>query len=105
MVIEGYETYTTYLGRKREVGPKGKEGGDHFKNFIEAVRSRDKSTLNGPVETAHLSSALAHLGNISFRLGRQLEFNPSEERFVNDDEANQMLTRKYREPFVVPEKV
>jgi predicted dehydrogenase len=105
MVIEGYETYTTYLGRKREVGPKGNEGGDHFKNFIEAVRARDKSILNGPVETAHLASALAHLGNISFRLGRQLDFNPAEERFVNDDEANQMLTRKYREPFVVPEKV
>jgi len=105
MVIKGYETYETYLGKKREPGPKGKEGGDHYKNFIDAVRAHDKSILNGPVETAHLSSALAHLGNIAFRLGRVLEFDPHSERFVNDDEANTMLTRKYREPYVVPKNV
>jgi hypothetical protein len=108
MVIRGYNTYETFLGRKREPGPKGKSPGElanHFKNFIDAVRARDKSMLHGPVESAHLSSALAHLGNIAYRLERQLKFNPSAERFVNDNEADEMLTRKYRAPFVVPEKV
>lgn len=105
MVIKGYDTYETYLGREREPGPSGKAGGDHYKNFIDAVRARDKSILNGPVETAHLSSALAHLGNISFRLGRMLEFDPETERFKNDEEANAMLTREYREPYVVPKQV
>ncbi|MHC4568540.1 MAG: hypothetical protein ACYTE3_22610 [Planctomycetota bacterium] len=46
-----------------------------------------------------------HLANISYRLGRSLDFDPVEQRFVNDDEANAMLTRKYRKPFVVPVKV
>jgi hypothetical protein len=57
------------------------------------------------VETAHLSSGLAHLGNIAFRLGRQLKFDPKTEKFVDDADADAMLTRKYREPFVVPETV
>jgi len=69
------------------------------------VESRKTSDQNGPVETAHLASSLAHLGNISYRLGRQLEFDPGAERFVGDEEANGMLSRNYRAPFVVPEKV
>ena len=59
-----------------------KAGGNHFANFVKAVRSRKTSDQNGPVETAHLASALAHLGNISYRLGRQLEFDPKTEKFV-----------------------
>ncbi|MCL4853084.1 MAG: Gfo/Idh/MocA family oxidoreductase [Bryobacteraceae bacterium] len=105
MLIRGYNTYEVYLGQKREKGPSGKSGGDHYANFIKAVRSRKTSDQNGPVETAHLSSALAHLGNISFRLERQLTFDPATEKFVGDSEANSMLTRNYRAPFVVPEKV
>ncbi len=69
------------------------------------MRSRKTSDQNGPVETAHLSSPLAHLGNISHRLERQLGFDPVQERFVGDEQANGMLRRKYRAPFVVPEKV
>ena len=105
MLINGYDTYEVYLGQKREKGPSRKAGGNHYANFIQAVRSRKAEDQNGPVETAHLSSALAHLGNISCRLGRQLQFDPAMEKFVGDDEANRMLTRNYREPFVVPEKV
>ncbi len=105
MVINGYSDYKTFLGKEREPGPAGNAGGDHYKNFIEAVRARDKSMLNGPVETAHLSSGLAHLGNISYRLGRTLKFDPQNEVFINDPEANAMLTRQYRAPFAIPEKV
>jgi hypothetical protein len=105
MVINGYDQYEIFLGKNREPGPKGKAGGDHYANFIQAVRAHDKSLLNGPVETAHLSSALAHLGNIAYRLGRALEFDPSKERFVGDPEADEMLTRNYRDPYVVPRTV
>ena len=105
MVVNGYSKYETFLGKKKEVGPSGDAGGDHYKNFIDAVRAHDKSILNGPVETAHLSSGLAHLGNIAYRLGRVLDFDPSKERFVNDPEADKMLTRNYREPYVVPKRV
>jgi hypothetical protein len=103
MVVKGYDHYETFLGREREPGPSSKAGGDHYKNFIECVRSRDRSKQNGPVETAHLSSALAHLGNIAFRLGRVLTFDPKTEKFIADEEADRMLTRNYRAPFAVSE--
>jgi len=105
MVIKGYSKYETFLGQKKEPGPTGEKAPDHFGNFIQAVRKRDKSVLTGPVETAHTSSALAHLGNIAYRLGRVLTFDPATEQFVGDKDANAMLSRHYRQPFAVPEKV
>ena len=105
MVIRHYDAYDTYLGPKREPGPSRKGAGNHYENFIRAVRSRKKSDLNAPVETAHYSSALAHLANISCRLGRPLRFDPAAEQFLADAEADRMLTRAYREPFVVPQNV
>lgn len=105
MVINGYDTYKTFLGKDYKPGPSGKEGGDHYQNFIAAVRARDKSLLNAPIETAHLSSALAHLGNIAYRTGRTLKFDPATEKFIGDDEANTLLTRPPRSPFVIPDVV
>ncbi len=109
LVVKGYGTYEIYFGRGREPGPRRSDDGDqvplHVHNFVEAVRSRRPEILNGPVETVHYSSGLAHLGNIAYRLGRQLTFDPQSERFVGDTEADAMLTRDYREPFVVPQSV
>ncbi|MFT7035000.1 MAG: putative dehydrogenase [Cyclobacteriaceae bacterium] len=119
LVVDGYDKYKTFLGKNREPGKSGSDGGVsgsgmdrgaggtgvHFANFIEAVRKRDKSILNGPVETAHLSSGLAHLGNIAYKLERVLNFNPSSETFINDAEADKMLTRNYRKGFEVPDQV
>jgi len=107
MVIKGYGTYETYLGDKREKGPSRSESGElglHFQNWFEAIRARDMSMQNGPVQTGHVSSALAHLGNISYRLGRQLQFDPVAERFIGEGEheANGMLSRNYRAPYLLP---
>lgn len=105
MVIKGYDTYEVYFGDKREKGPARKADGDHFANWIKAIRSRKTGDQHGPVETAHLSSALAHLGNISYRLGRVLTFDPKTETFPGDKEANQHLSRIYRKGFSVPASV
>ncbi|MCF8379020.1 MAG: Gfo/Idh/MocA family oxidoreductase [Bacteroidales bacterium] len=110
MVIKGYDTYETYLGKGREPGPARSEKGEltlHFQNWFDSVRARDMSIQNAPVQTGHLSSSLAHLGNISYRLGRQLEFDPVSERFIGEgeNEANAMLSRNYRAPFILPEIV
>ncbi|MFH1068136.1 MAG: Gfo/Idh/MocA family oxidoreductase, partial [Candidatus Glassbacteria bacterium] len=77
----------------------------HRRNFIEAVRSHDPQHLTAGVLEGHLTSSLCHLANLSYRLGRQLEFDPSAERFIGDQEADRYLTRDYRPPYVVPEKV
>jgi len=104
-VVKGYDTYETFLGDKKEPGKNRKEGGDHYKNFIEAVRAHDPKMANAQVESAHLASALAHLGNIAYRTGRVLTFDPKKEQFVNDPEADKYLSRDYRAPFIVPKNV
>jgi predicted dehydrogenase len=108
LTITSYTTWQTLFPKGRdqmEPGPGGSGGGDHFDNFIQAVKSRDVKSLNGPIEDGHLSSAYCHLGNIAYRLGRKLHINPSTESFVNDPEADAMLTRNYRAPFVVPARI
>jgi hypothetical protein len=153
---EGYVVCPSYDGgsvfdlQGNMVKSFGQGGGDdnHFANFLAAVRSRKHEELNADIQEGHLSSALCHLGNISYRLGeplnvaevtsrlegpafndesretfdrfrqhleangvsldktpvqfgRQLQLNDSES-FVGDTEADAMLTREYRAPFVVP---
>ncbi len=98
--------FQTYLGKKEEKGPGMKGGGghpDHLYNFLDAVRTRKESIANA--EVAHLSCALVHLGQISYRVGRVLHFDPQAERFRGDDEANALLTKKYRAPWGVPDPV
>ena len=81
-------------------------GGDgHFGNFISALRSGKREDLTCDIEVGHMSTVLPHLGNISYRLGRDLTFDCDKERFVGDREANKMLTRKYRKGYVVPKTV
>ncbi|MDG3004673.1 Gfo/Idh/MocA family protein [Paludisphaera mucosa] len=105
LTIDGYNTFRTYFGPKLEPGESGKGGGDHYANFLQAVRARDPKILNADIEEGHLSSAYCHLGNIAYRLGRKLHINPASESFVDDSEADAMLTRPYRAPFVVPAKI
>lgn len=129
--------------------PRGPGGGDHFANFIAAIRSGRREDLNAELQDGHYSSALCHLANISYRLGEEVGFEPRPrslgkngealdtlarleehlgdnrlkleglrlrvgrrldidvrgENFRGDAEANRMLTRAYREPFVVPDRV
>lgn len=77
----------------------------HWLNFVECVRSRKVADLACDILEGHRSAALCHLANISYRLGRKLAFNPETEKFVNDPEADRFLTREYRPPYLVPERV
>jgi predicted dehydrogenase len=118
MSING-STWKTYFGRKNEPGPgsetvepaadpmnlTGAGGEGHLANFICALRSGKKEDLTCDIEVGYMSSVLPHLANISYRLGRNLTFDGNKEKFVGDSKANQMLTRKYRKPYVVPPRV
>ena len=132
---------------KKGESDKGDDG--HYGNFLKAVRSRKTSDLNADILEGHLSSALCHTSNISYRLGAKkspgeirekikgdkdalptfermvehlkanevnldmdkatlgvvLKMDVKSEKFPGQDEANALLTRKYRAPFIVPEKV
>ena len=97
--------WRTFMGGKLEPGPGGKGEGNHYQNFIDAIRSGDKSKAHGDIKDGVNSCSLVHLANISYRLGRSLDFDPVAMKFKGDAEANAMLTRPYRAPFVVPEQV
>ncbi|HOX37636.1 MAG TPA: Gfo/Idh/MocA family oxidoreductase [Candidatus Brocadiia bacterium] len=73
------------------------ESNSHWDNFLESVRTRRQPICE--VEVGHRSATVCHLGNISMRLGRKVKWNPDEERFVNDPEADKMLYRPMREPW------
>ncbi len=105
MVIDTYSHYQVFLGQKEEPGPTRDEGNDmnHYTNFIESIRANDPSMVNAPIEEGHKSAAMCHLGLISTKLGRAVEFDPVTETIEGDAEATKMLTRDYRAPFVVPE--
>jgi predicted dehydrogenase len=75
----------------------------HLRNFLDCVRSGKRP--NADIEEGHKSTRLCHLGNIAYRLGRALRFDAANETLVGDAEANGLLGRSYRKPFVVPEKV
>ncbi len=146
----GYLAGTTVYDKAHKVIEQfSGKGEDHFANFIRAVRSRKREDLNADILEGHISSGLCHLGNISYRLGKEadpdelqaalqkesaasetlarmeehlavngvdlkrtklslgpvLKFDPKTERFVGNDKANALISRPYRAPFVVPEKV
>ncbi len=80
-------------------------GSEHWANFLDAIRSGKDETLNCDIKEGFYSSVLPHLANISYRVGRELKFDGKTERFVDDKQADALLTRQYRKPYVVPEKV
>ena len=151
VVVPNYSSATAYDkdGMELKKWKDDKGDGSHYENFIKAVRSRKHTDLNADILEGHLSSALCHTGNISYRLGKKqkqgeirdaikanaqltestgrmfehlaangvdvdatplglgvaLTMDPKSERFLGNDAANEMLTRPYRKPYVVPEKV
>ncbi|MBI3679284.1 MAG: Gfo/Idh/MocA family oxidoreductase [Acidobacteria bacterium] len=96
-----------WLGRNQKPEPEAEAAPEssHYASFIEAVRTRKRELLNAEIRETHLSTALCHLGNISYRLGRELRFDPAREKFVQDADADKLLRRQYRAPYVVPDKV
>ena len=148
VLVPNYNSATAYDKDGNEV-KKWNGTSDHYANFVKAVRSRKHADLNADILEGHLSSALCHTGNISYRLGKKqkqgeirdaikankqltestermfehlaangvdldatplglgvaLTMDPKSERFLGNDAANEMLTRPYRKPYVVPEKV
>jgi len=123
------EGFSTFLGREDEPGPsmdaniaveQSGIGGPqgflegyahassrliHRANFIQALRSRNVTDLSADILEGHVSSSLCHLANLSYRLGRELRFDSHSEQFIGDDQANGYLTKEYRFPYVVPDKV
>lgn len=119
MQIDSGGNWQTFFGRNNEAGPTSGEkddsydpldltgggGGGIFENFISALKSGKRSDLACDIETGHMSTVLPLIANVSYRMGRELKLDGKQESFIDDAEANKMLTRDYRDSFVVPENV
>ena len=151
----GYVQVTSSYASAIAFDKQGKEikkfegNNNHFANFIDAVRSRKQAELNADILEGHISAALCHTANISYRVGAKespdkiketikadkdatstyermaqhlaangvdlnktkatlgavLKADTKAEKFTNNEEANKLLTRAYRKPFVVPASV
>jgi len=73
------------------------ESNDHMGNFFDCIRTRKAPICEA--EIGHRSASLCHLGVLSLRLGRKLQWNPETEQFVGDDDANHWLRRELRKPW------
>jgi predicted dehydrogenase len=67
------------------------------RNFLDCVKSRKDCYF--PPEIGQRCFTIAHIGNISMLLGRKLKWDPDRERFINDEQANRMLSRSMRSPW------
>ena len=110
-----WQSYLGPAGSKEEKGPGSGDPagaaepvglttseGNHYQNFIDAMRANDPKVLTCDVLEGHLSSTLPHLANISYRVGKALTFDPKRERFEDDKKADELLTKEYRKGFEIP---
>ncbi len=148
VLIPDYTSATAFDNEGRQVKTWSVEGNSHHDNWLAAIAAGDRKLLNADIQEGHVSSALCHAGNVSYRVGERkmpdeirdriaanellansvdrmlghlrangvdvdrddaltvgqwLTLDPVTETFVGNDAANELRTRKYREPFAVPD--
>jgi len=97
--LDQYPEDRTEDGLERHVAPALRA---HMRNLLECMRTRERPVAD--VEEGHQSTAACILANLSMRLGRTLEWDAEAGRVVGDEEANRLLRRAYRDPWVHPEE-
>ena len=90
------ETHPASLMRGRQFR-KGYPVDNHVRNFLDCVKTRQQPVSNADV--AHHSITACHVANICMRLGRKVKWDPDNETFIGDEEANRLRSRAYREPW------
>jgi predicted dehydrogenase len=70
---------------------------DHYQDWVDAIKARTKPVSD--VETGHRTATVCNIANIAYTLERSLKWDPVHERFIDDDDANMMLSRPFRGPW------
>jgi predicted dehydrogenase len=86
--------------KNQQIGPNEThlyESKNHYVDWLDAIRKRSKPICD--IETGCRSVSVCHLGNIAYKLGRPLKWDPKREVFVGDDDANRLLSRPMRSPW------
>jgi predicted dehydrogenase len=74
----------------------------HVRNFLDAVLSRKRDSLNQEIYSGHVSTLMCHAGNISWRTGKKLRLDARTQTF-DDQDANQYIGREHRKGFELPD--
>ena len=93
-------TRKPYYSEKRAGKDWGNSLIEHKKNFFDCIRSRKQT--NADALAGHRSAIPGHLANISYRLGRSIQWDPKNETIPNDPKAAKLLTKNYRPPYTLP---
>jgi predicted dehydrogenase len=96
--LEQYPEDKTEKDLEKHVAPAIRH---HMQNFLASIDSRGRPVSD--IEQGYISTASCILANNSMKLGRSLTWNPDKQEVVNDREANALLRRTYRKPWVHPE--
>lgn len=96
--LEQYPEDKTEDGLEKHVAPAIRV---HMKNLLSAIASRGKPVAD--IEQGYISTASCILANMSMKLGRSLSWDATNGRIHDDDEANRLLSRPYRSPWVHPD--
>jgi len=86
--------------KDQKIGPNEKhlyESRNHYVDWLDAIRKRSKPICD--IETGCRSVSVCHLGNIAYKLGRPLKWDPEREVFVGDSDANRLISRPMRSPW------
>ena len=67
---------------------------DHYQDWVDALKNRNRPVSD--VETGHRTASVCNIVNIAYDLERPLKWAPSHEKFIDDDDADRMLTRAFR---------
>jgi predicted dehydrogenase len=100
--------FTTIVNNKPGPKHEAMKGTAHSRlaaNFYDVVRSRKVEDLLSPPEYGHVVASVCHLGNIAYRCGQDLCIDPATQTILDNETASALLTRTYREPYVMPEVV
>ena len=72
----------------------------HAEDFISCIKTRERP--NAPVDSAANTAIVAHLGNVSYLVGRKVRWDTAARRFVDDAEADELIRPTYSEPWELP---
>jgi hypothetical protein len=99
----GFEVYKGENNEKVMEERRGEADGSvaHMQNFLKACRSRKHTDLTCDIEVGATSAALCHLANVSYRVGRKLDWDGAKKKFVGAPDADKLISREYRKPYVV----
>lgn len=81
---------------------RGSGLGYHTKNFIDAIRNNTPESLNCGIDSGSIACINAHMGNISYKVGRKIFWDKEKQNFGDDTEANNLITPKYNNGFKLP---